>query len=331
MRASSFSYLSKQGVKSLWANRMMTLASVGVLTACLLIVGFAVLLTENINSVVKFVEQENEFKAFVYTEENYIQYQKDNNMEPITPSYETKEGEENQWAKVLDDIQSQIESVDNVTKVTLVTKEEGIEQLKDQLGGDKASLLDDYKGAENPLNDSFTVRIDDLSKLQETVSIVEKIPGIQVVTAATEAASTLTKIRDIINIVGWSIIGALVIVSLVIITNTIRASIFTRRRELNIMKYVGATNSFVRLPFIVEGICLGLLSAFVAYIVIWIGYSTVFNTFIKQVSSKWLKAAFENAIPFQDVALQLGLFFIVSSVLIGVLGSVVSIRNHIKV
>lgn len=331
MRASSFSYLSKQGVKSLWANRMMTLASVGVLTACLLIVGFAVLLTENINNMVTFVEQQNEFKAFVITETEYIEMQQQNNEEPITPSYETKEGEENQWLSILSDIQSQIEAIDNVTSVELVTKEEGIEQMKEQLGSEQASLLDDYHGADNPLNDSFTVKVEDLAKLQDTVNMVERIQGIETVTAAGEAATTLTSIRDIINIVGWTIIGALVIVSLVIITNTIRASIFTRRRELNIMKYVGATNSFIRLPFIVEGICLGLLSAVIAYVVIWVGYSTVFSTFVNQVSSQWLQEAFESIIPFTQVALRLGGFFVISSVVIGVLGSVVSIRNYIKV
>lgn len=331
MRASSFNYLSKQGVKSLWSNRMMTLASVGVLTACLLIVGFAVLLTENINNMVKFVEQQNEFKAFVLTEKDYIANQKAKGEKPITPSYETKAGKENQWLKVLNKIEEEIKGIDNVSSAELVTKEDGIEVMKDQLGKEEAGLLDDYKGEDNPLNDSFTVRVDDLSKLQETISEVEKVEGVDSVVAAGEAAKTLTSIRNIINIVGWAIIAALVIVSLVIITNTIRASIFTRRRELNIMKYVGATNSFIRLPFIIEGICLGLLSALIAYGIIWFGYEAVLNTFADKVSSQWLQEAFKSIIPFKDVALQLGGFFVVSSVVIGVLGSVVSIRNHIKV
>lgn len=331
MRASSFSYLSKQGVKSLWSNRMMTLASVGVLTACLLIVGFAVLLTENINNMVKFVEQQNEFKAFVYTEKAYNEMQTQKNEETIVPSYETKPGEENQWLAVLEKIEQEIKKIDNVSSVELVTKEEGIEEMKKQLGPEQASLLDDYKGEDNPLNDSFTVTVDDLSLLDKTISEVEKVDGIEIVTAANEAASTLTSIRNIINIVGWAIIAALVIVSLVIITNTIRASIFTRRKELNIMKYVGATNSFIRLPFIIEGICLGLLSALIAFAVIWVGYEAVLNTFVDKVSSQWLQEAFRSIIPFSDVALQLSGFFAISSIVIGVLGSVVSIRNHIKV
>lgn len=331
MRASSFSYLSKQGVKSLWSNRMMTLASVGVLTACLLIVGFAVLLTENINNMVHFVEQQNEFKAFVYTEKDYIQYQKDNNQEPIIPSYETKPGEENQWLSVLNKIENEIKSIDNVSGVELVTKEQGLEAMKEQLGSENASLLDDYVGEDNPLNDSFTVTVEDLSLLEDTVAKVSKLEGIEIVTAANEAASTLTSLRNIINIVGWIIIAALVIVSLVIITNTIRASIFARRKELNIMKYVGATNSFIRLPFIIEGICLGIISGVIAYVVIWIGYETIGNTFVEKVTSQWLQNAFESIIPFKEIALQLGGFFFISSIVIGVLGSVVSIRNHIKV
>lgn len=330
MKANSFKYLTKQGVKSLWLNRMMTLAAVGVLTACLLIVGFAVLLTENINSMVDYVQSQNEFVAFMEYEEDYIASQKAANEEPFVPSWELPEGETSQWALFLQETQKKIEDLPNVRTVKYVSIDEGLEEMKDQLG-EYAELLDDYKEAgENPLNEKYVITVHDLAQLEETCNQVAELPGVYRVKAANEVASTLTDIRKIINVVGWSIVLALVVVSLVIIVNTIRATIFARRKEINIMKYVGATNSFIRLPFVVEGICLGLLSALIAYLIIWAGYSYVLDSFVGQTSS-WLQSAFQNIIPFKDVALYLVLFFMASGVGIGVLGSAVSIRNHIKV
>ena len=330
MKANSFKYLTKQGVKSLWLNRMMTLAAVGVLTACLLIVGFAVLLTENINSMVDYVQSQNEFVAFMEYEEDYIASQKAANEEPFVPSWELPEGETSQWALFLQETQKKIEDLPNVRTVKYVSIDEGLEEMKDQLG-EYAELLDDYKEVgENPLNEKYVITVHDLAQLEDTCNQVAELPGVYRVKAANEVASTLTDIRKIINVVGWSIVLALVVVSLVIIVNTIRATIFARRKEINIMKYVGATNSFIRLPFVVEGICLGLLSALIAYLIIWAGYSYVLDSFVGQTSS-WLQSAFQNIIPFKDVALYLALFFMASGVGIGVLGSVVSIRNHIKV
>lgn len=330
MKGNSFKYLLKQGVKNLWSNRMMTLASVGVLTACLLIVGFAVLLTENINNMVKYMEDQNEVVAFMYTENDYHEKLVSEGQTAFTLSSETPEGETAWWDQFIEETKHKIETVDdNILEVTFVSKEEGLEQQKEQWG-EKGSLLDDYQGDENPLPDSFVVKIKDLSKLAQTKSSLEQIEGIESVRAADSVADTLTDIKRIVNIVGWSIVAALVVVSLVIITNTIRATIFSRRKELNIMKYVGATNSFIRIPFIVEGICLGLISAVVAYLCIWLGYSYALGGFLDQ-SSSWLQSAFASIIPFKNVALDLGAFFLISSVAIGVLGSVVSIRNHIKV
>lgn len=143
-------------------------------------------------------------------------------------------------------------------------------------------------------------------------------------------AKTLTQIRHIVNVAGWSLVAALAIVSLVIITNTIRASIFSRRKELNIMSYVGATKSFIRFPFVVEGICLGLISAVIAYGLITLGYTAVMNKLLGQQTG-WLGSAIQSLIPYSQIALEMGIFFLASSVLIGVIGSTISIRSHIKV
>lgn len=394
MKASSFGYLSRQGVKSLWSNRMMTLASVGVLTACLLIVGVAVLLTENINEVVKYVEAQNEFKAFMYKEAEYLdllneeagvdteqlvadkaaadqattddavvdsqdKQPADDEVNDIASAKKTDDTEANDiaaakqpegaeleetpvdiatpeyttenfdWDAFCLEVTQKIEALPNVESAEFISKDEGIEQMKNQLG-EKSQLLDDYVGTENPLNDSFTIKVKDLSQMEQTTKDVTALQGIQTVSAANEVAETLTDVRRIINIAGWALVAALVIVSLVIIINTIRATIFSRRKELNIMRYVGATKAFIRLPFIVEGILLGLLSAGIAYLVIWQSYSYALNNLIGQ-STSWLNAAMASIIPFEQIALPLAGFFAGASVFIGVLGSAVSIRHHIKV
>lgn len=330
MKANSFKYLTKQGVKNLWSNRMMTLASVGVLTACLLIVGFAVLMTKNIDRLVEHVESQNEFVAFMYTEEDYIAKQTAEGVEPFVSTADTPEGEAPRWDSFEQEVWAALEAVPNVSSVEFVSKEEALEYV--QSTGDPTyqdlfiELQDD-----NPLPDNFTIRVDDLEKLSETVAAVSQVEGIESVSAANEVAESLTFIRKAVNMVGGAIIVALVIVSLVIITNTIRATIFTRRKELNIMKYVGATNSFIRLPFIVEGICLGLLSAAVAYGIIWGGYSYFVTAFTEGTLPGFISLAFQSIIPFKEVALDLVFFFCGASVAIGVLGSLISIRNHIKV
>ncbi len=396
MRVSSFGYLTRQGLKNLWRNRMMTLASVSVLTACLLIVGIAMLLTANLNRVVEYVESENEFKAFVVKEDDYLIQQLENGLlvldesalpeesaaeeptESVTEEESASEAEESDTAKkdqkdtektasettsqteeesagsepakegstvTVDELalakeqfdwdgfcanlQSQIQSISNVEDVSFVSKDEGIESMKDQLG-DQAELLDDYEGEENPLNDSFTIRVKDLTKLSDTIEQVSGLEGIETVSAANSVAKTLTQIRHIVNVAGWSLVAALAIVSLVIITNTIRASIFSRRKELNIMSYVGATKSFIRFPFVVEGICLGLISAVIAYGLITLGYTAVMNKLLGQQTG-WLGSAIQSLIPYSQIALEMGIFFLASSVLIGVIGSTISIRSHIKV
>ena len=453
MKSNSFRYLIGQGVSGLWKNRMMTLASVGVLTACLLIVGFAVLLTENINQIVGYVESQNEMVAFLYksgeepefvesvadveaaneatalriqqdfeesgqteaafrqslidsgiTEEELLvlfgqegiaAYGKpDAGTEDTVSGSDTASGSDTvsgsdaasdsdtasasaadgaddttsdsgtasepaeetgseaadgeaadsaaedggepleglpvvYWDGLIEDVEAQLWEIPNISDVRFVSKEEGLENQKESFG-ELSYLLDDYTGADNPIRNSFVLKVDDLSKMAETVQEVEDVYGIFLVNAANDVATTLTGLRRIINIVGWSIVAALTIVSLVIIINTIRASIFARRKELNIMKYVGATNSFIRLPFIVEGICLGVLSAAIAYLIIWAGYSYLMQGFMDRTTS-WIKAAFQSIIPFEQVAPGLAGFFLVSAVALGVIGSLVSIRNHIRV
>ena len=301
MRASSFRYLVKSGVKNLWNNRMMTIASVGTLIACLLIVGFAVLFSINVDSIVEYMGQQNEIVVFMEldTPEEYMSVMKDDLAE-----------------------------MDGLGTITYISRQQAFEDYKAKLG-DKADILDGMED-DHYLPASFRAKILDPEKVDILMTSIRRMDYVNEVQAPTDLAKTLVSVRKMVNTLGGAVIAALVAVSLVIITNTIRASVFNRRKEINIMKYVGATNSFVRIPFLVEGVLLGVIAAVVAYLAIWGGY-TVFLNAMSTESSSWLSSITQHVVPFRQVSGKLMLWFLVAGILTGGLGSTFSMRGHLKV
>ena len=301
MKGGSAKYLIKEGFRNLWTNRLMTFASVGVLTACLLLVGFAVLFSENVSSIVGYVEEQNELVAFL---------KKDNT-------------EEENLA-----LQKQIAAMEDVDEVVYVTKEEAWDIQKEKLG-DAAALLEE--NGDNPYYAYFTIREKDLEKIDITTAAIEKLDGIEKVNSSNGFAKSIVQIRKMVNIFGGAVIAALVLVSLVIIANTIRSAVFSRRKEINIMKYVGATNGFIRVPFLVEGVILGVIAAAVSFLLIWGGYSLLYDALTGDMMASFVANALKSMLPFREVALQVGLLFLGAGVLTGTLGSLISVRNHMKV
>ena len=301
MRASSFRYLVKSGVKNLWNNRMMTIASVGTLIACLLIVGFAVLFSINVDSIVEYMGQQNEIVVFMEldTPEEYMSVMKDDLAE-----------------------------MDGLGTITYISRQQAFEDYKAKLG-DKADILDGMED-DHYLPGSFRAKILDPEKVDILMTSIRRMDYVNEVQAPTDLAKTLVSVRRMVNTFGGAVIAALVAVSLVIITNTIRASVFNRRKEINIMKYVGATNSFIRIPFLVEGVLLGVIAAVIAYLAIWGGY-TVFLNAMSTESSSWLSSITQHVMPFRQVSGKLMLWFLVAGILTGGLGSTFSMRGHLKV
>lgn len=301
MRVSSFRYLVKSGVKNLWNNRMMTIASVGTLIACLLIVGFAVLFSINVDSIVEYMGQQNEIVVFMEldTPEEYMSVMKDDLAE-----------------------------MDGLGTITYISRQQAFEDYKAKLG-DKADILDGMED-DHYLPASFRAKILDPEKVDILMTSIRRMDYVNEVQAPTDLAKTLVSVRRMVNTLGGAVIAALVAVSLVIITNTIRASVFNRRKEINIMKYVGATNSFIRIPFLVEGVLLGVIAAVIAYLAIWGGY-TVFLNAMSTESSSWLSSITQHVMPFRQVSGKLMLWFLVAGILTGGLGSTFSMRGHLKV
>lgn len=237
MRFGSFTYLLKQGAKNSYLNKAMSIASVGVLTACLVIVGFSVLVSENIKNIVGYVQEQNEIIVYV---------------DPEASADEQS---------LLD---KQIRSLSNISEVKYTSKEQAFENQHDKLG----ELLDGYEN-EDIFPASYHIKIKDLSLMKENAKTLSELSGVYKVDAPTDVAQVMVKTEKTITVSASVVVIALLIVSFVIIMNTIKITVFSRRREINIMKYVGATNSFIRMPFLVEGMILGAVSATVAFLIVW--------------------------------------------------------------
>ena len=297
----SFFYLVKQGFKNLWNNRLMSLASIGVLVSCMLLIGAAALLSVNVSNVVDELEDQSE--AIVYLDDG------------------TSDADRER-------IRKDIIATEKISTVEFISKEEALSSMMESMGNE-GLLFDAYKDNNN-LPDSYRITFDDVSHLENTVAAIEKIDGVLSVSAMTEVANVITGIKKMAYIGGIVIIGLLIAVSLMIVGNTIKITVFSRRREISIMKYVGATNGFIRLPFVVEGMSLGIISGAIAYGLIYFGYDYLTNWVLSQ-KSDWFSMIVSGMVPFSAISSQLLIGFLCGGALIGVFGCAAFIGKHLKV
>ena len=282
----------KEGFKNVWSNRIMSIASVGVLISCLILTGAAFLLSLNVQAVVDSVGQSNE--TTVYLKDDV------SNLEAVY-------------------IGKDIKKISNIVSAEFYSKEDAFKQYKKELGDELFERIQEDK---NPLPDAYIVVMEDLSQYDETVAQIKKIDGIDRVSNRSDIARRLTEIGNLINLISFWVVLALMIISLFIIANTIRATMYSRRYEISIMKSVGATNAFVRMPFLVEGMVIGLASAIIATGGIALLYEGVMAAVHQLVPF--------TAIPLQNVILYVAATFVVAGVLIGFFGSFISIRKYLR-
>lgn len=303
MKASGLSYLFKEGVRNLWANRLMSAASIGVLTACLLLIGASAMFSLNIRNMMDYVESQNEIVVFV---------------------------DENATDKEIQDVETSLKAIENVKEddVKLVTKAEALEKRKKDFG-DAAFLLEDYNDGNNPLLDSFVVTLDDIALLDDSVKEMQMIENVYLVSATKEVASAMVSLSNVVTVAGFIIVAILIIVSAVIISNTIRLTIYNRRKEIHIMKCVGATDFFIQLPFVIEGVLLGLISATISYIVLWIVYEWMYSNLAGAYNS-WFSAMVSSILPFSDFGGILALGFLAAGLCVGIFGSGIFVRKHLR-
>jgi cell division transport system permease protein len=295
MKASSFIYFLREGFRNLWANRLMSIASIGVLMACLILMGNTILLSVNINTVVKKIENTNE--VLIYLNDGLND-------------------------KQISDIGKQIKANKNISECIYISKEQALKDYKARLG-ENADLLAGLE-QDNPLPNAYKVKLNDLSKIQTTVSQMKKITGVLKVTNNNEFAQKLVNLRSTISIgIVW-VVALMFLVSLFIIVNTIKIALYIRKREINIMKYVGATNWFIRWPFVFEGLFIGIIAGVVSFFLQWLMYHYVMSNIVGLMGNL-------KPILFGQLAGSIFLGFVGAGILVGACGSLISIRKYLKV
>ncbi|MGN0617224.1 permease-like cell division protein FtsX [Ruminococcus flavefaciens] len=303
MKLSGIRYLADQGVENIWKNKMMAFATFCVLLISLLLVGIAGLFYINLNSMIKGLGSQNEVVVI---------------MNVGTTEEQNSAAEE------------AIKALPNIDKVEFVSKEDALARQKASLPNAE-KIFNDYIGDDASfMPDGFSVTVKNTDKITETTEKISALANIQSASASPQVAEFLRELRKVVSLIAGAIIAALAVVSMIIISNTTKASVFARREEIQIMKYVGATNAFIRLPFFVEGMVTGFFAGAGAYFITWAIYSSAYNM-IKEQGMLMNTFGVSSLIPFDKIQLIVILAYLVAGALIGALGSVISTRKHIDV
>jgi cell division transport system permease protein len=295
MKGYDFIYFLREGVKSIFLHGFMSFAAVSVIIACLIIIGSFMLLTMNVNIIIAEAEKSNEIIAFV----------DDSLSNAEAQSVGTK-----------------INMVPNVASSVFVSSSEAFEEYTEELGEDSDLLT----GLDSTtlLRNRYRIFVEDVSLTSQTVANIEKIQGIAKVNASLEISQGIVNLRNVVNAVSYILAAVLVGISVFIISNTVKLTTFDRREEIAIMKMVGATNSFIRWPFVFEGFLLGITGGALAFLGQWAiyRYATVKITETMQMI---------QLLNFHSIATPMLLVFIIAGFIVGVGGSVLTIRKFMRV
>ena len=293
----SFGYLTKEGFRNIWTNRLMSIASIAVLLSCLIMIGSAFMVLMNIQRVIDDIEDMNVIVVYVQSDVDEAQ------------------------TKYLGD---ELKSLKNVASVEFVDKDTAFKQQIEAMG----TNADYFEDAENVLPDTYKVTVDNMEQFDKTSSDISKISGVESIRDNKDVAIALSRIRSSVSYISIGIIVLLMLVSLFIISNTVRITMFSRRLEISIMKSVGATNGFIRWPFVIEGILLGIISAFLSLGAVWGIYEVVKRSVASMLGN--IMGIGKSLIEFKEYALLLLAAFLAIGILSGVVGSMVSIRRYLK-
>ncbi len=289
------SYLFKEGFRSISAHGFMSFASVTIIVACLIIMGSFSLLAVNINAMIDKLESENEMLAFV--DDTYTEAQ-------------------------ARELESQITAIPNVSKVEFVTRQQAMEKFQE--GYENNSLFDEIDAS--VFRDRYIIYLDDIGLMQDTKTQLEQVTGVAEVSAQLEISKGLVTVRNIVGAVSLVLIVILFIVSVFIMSNTIKLTTFGRREEIAIMKMVGATNSFIRTPFIIEGLVLGIMGAAIALGLQWGIYTLICDRIMTSIAGTYV-----SVLAFASLWMPVGAVFLGVGVVVGAFGGTIAIRNYLKV
>ncbi len=295
MKLNNLGYLLKEGFRGIFLHGFMSFAAVCVTVACLVIVGSFSALAYNLDIMVEELNQTSEILVY------------------IDSSLSDAEAKS---------IGTKINLMDNVLQATFVSREEALEDFIEDHNGDSA-----FNGVQaSDLRHRYVVSLEDNTKMKQTDEQLKQIPGVAKTNAAYELAEGFSTIQSVLHMVSIAIIAVLLVVSLLIISNTVKLAMYDRKDEIAIMKMVGATNGFIRLPFVVEGFTLGMIGAVLAFGLEWLGYDAM----IQKISTVDSLQLF-HFVPFQELLLPMVVVFGAAGMFVGIVGSWTSIRKFMDV
>lgn len=298
MKLRSFQYILQQSFQGIWRNRGMSVASISSVAASLTILGLVMVLVLNMSHLAGLAQtQFDSVQVFLLDE-----------LEP------------NQ----IEDLGKRIARIPGVVSVEYESRESALEKMKDRWG-QQGYLLDTLE--ENPLPNSYIVHVGHISVSSQVVDALNLMSGIDEVRYYRDIIENLIKVADLIRSAGLTVIVILVFIALFIISNTIKLTINTRKREINIMKYVGATNWFVRWPFLIEGTLLGFLGACIALTLVYFGYQTIFD----MITTRFFVIFSAYLLTVEEMMRRTLTIFIVLGSGVGALGSIISLRRYLEV
>ena len=299
MRPSSIKYYFKEGFTSLIKNRLMSIASIATVAVCILITTFSYCVISNLNYILEQMEDQIGIAVFV---------------------------EDDLSADDVSEISDKIKDIEHVVQVTYITPEEALEKLK--VDWDMEGILDGFDKDSNPLSSSFEVSLDNIENQNYVLTELEKIDGVRNIRHAQTETDILIKLNKGVTIVGSVIIGILLIISIVIIMNSIKISVYTRRTEIGIMKYVGATDWFIRWPFVIEGVLIGIIGASIPLLLSWLTYGNTIDLIYRYLPVLNNIVEFRQSIEVFTVITPVALC---AGILMGVVGSTSSIKKYLRV
>ena len=301
MKLSTFGFLTRRGVRNLGKHWAMTIACIVSLSVCMTLNTFATLAEVNVDSMVNYLGQQNEMVVFVDPEAD----------DATTAS-----------------VGERITATPGVSSVQYMSKEDTLNAYRGFLS-DYASLLDEFEN-DNPFKANYRVSLSDLSQMSAISQQFQTIPGVYSVSAPVEMTNTFVEIQKVVTKGGQAIIAVLMIVSIITVGSTIRLSVFARRREIEIMKYVGATNAMVTLPFFMEGLTMGLISGAITSAAGIGGYYYIVEA-SSAFGSLWEMLMGAALVPVENVWPTILTYSLAGGALVGALGSTFSIRKHLNV
>lgn len=298
MKYNRLGYLIGEGFSNVFKNKKSTIASIIIMCATMIIFGLFLIIGENVNHFVDNLKLQQGFQAFM---------------------------KEDATQEEMDEVKEKIRLIDGVSTIDFVSKEQGLNTMKEKLKDEKG-VLDGFNVQK--IKASYIVKVTDLEKSKTIQEEVEKIDNVVKITNSNETAMKLISIAKVIRIATGVILLLLIVISTFIISNTIKLTVHSRRKEISIMKYVGATNSFIRWPFIVEGIVIGIISSIISIIIVGGTYNIITT---KMAASDFVRVMGMNLLGLNEMLTSIIIVYLILGIGIGTVGSVVSMRKYLKV